>query len=376
MASSSTPSTMRLSKTLKEHLFYDPEAIKACIGYANYGKVHPGKFAIFRDFASYEIDSLCVSNNILSLVDDSQNDFVCYPNLVKMFYANLNRGFYQGNDDEIWSSVKGTQIVLNCDVLGAILNCKCTGMDLSNFNFNESDRETFHHIFESDENFDFINRNFRPKEKIVSLLLQHTLTLRSGSFNNPTSKVCKSLFALFGNYDINWAQVILDEFRPKNLEMGEKILYHGIYLTRIFNYFGVNFKGEEFISRKVFNHSNISLMKIPYIFQPYESLVEKEERLAHEEMEEGEEEEEEEEGDEMDIQEEEEEGETSLESIDYTSKPTNKMIIQNQKIFVENQRTLKRSVSKKLDKMSSKMNKFFSKVSKKFNLSSSSSSSN
>jgi len=56
--------------------------------------------------------------------------------------------------------------------------------------------------------------------------------------------------------------VILDELRPKNLVMGENILYHGIYLTRVFNYFGVDFKGEEFSSRKVFNHSNISLMKI------------------------------------------------------------------------------------------------------------------
>ena len=76
--------------------------------------------------------------------------------------------------------------------------------------------------------------------------------------------------------------------------MGENTLYHGIYLTRIFNYFGVDFKGEEFVSRKVFNHSNISLMKIPFVFQPYETLAEKEERLAHEEMEEEKEEEEEE----------------------------------------------------------------------------------
>ena len=244
-------------------------------------------------------------------------------------------------------------------------------MDLSSFQIDEHDRETFHHIFEGDENFEFKNRNFRPKARIVNLLLQHTLTPRSGNFNNPTSKVCKALFAIFGNYDINWAQVILDELRPKNFEMGENTLYHGIYLTRIFNYFGVNFKGEEFISRKVFNISNISLMKIPYVFQPYETLVEKEERLAHEEMEE----EEEEERDEMEI-EEEEEGETSLESIEYPSNPTNKTLLKNQKIIVENQRVLKRSVSKKLDKISSKMNKFFSKVSKKLGLSSSSSSSN
>ena len=152
--------------------------------------------------------------------------------------------------------------------------------------------------------------------------------------------------------------------------MGENTLYHGIYLTRIFNYFGVDFKGEEFVSRKVFNISNISLMKIPYVFQPYETLTEKEERLAHEEMEE----EEEEERDEMEI--EEEEGETSLESIEYPSNPSNKTLLKNQKIIVENQRILKRSVSKKLDNISSKMNKFFSKVSKKLGLSSSSSSSN
>ena len=125
----------------------------------------------------------------------------------------------------------------------------------------------------------------------------------------------------------------MDELRPKYLEMGENTLYHGIYLTRIFNYFGVDFKGEEFVSRKVFNHSNISLMKIPFVFQHYETLTEKEERLAHEEMEE---EEEEEEGDEMEIKEEEEEGETSLESIDYPPNPSNKTLLNNQRMIVEN----------------------------------------
>jgi len=89
---------MRISRKIKEQLFNDPEAIKAYINYANYAKVHPGKFAIFQDFSSYEIDSLFANNQILSLVDASQNDFICYPNLVKIFYANLNRGFYNGNE--------------------------------------------------------------------------------------------------------------------------------------------------------------------------------------------------------------------------------------------------------------------------------------
>ena len=76
-------------------------------------------------------------------------------------------------------------------------------------------------------------------------------------------------------------------------------------------------------------------MKIPFVFQPHETLAEKEECLAHEEMEE-------EEGDEMEI--EEEEGETSLESIDYPPNPSTKTLLKNQKTIVENQQILKRSV--------------------------------
>jgi len=86
----------------------------------------------------------------------------------------------------------------------------------------------------------------------------------------------------------------------------------------------VDYKGEEFILIKVFNHSNISLLKIPYMFHPYETLTEKEGRLAHEEMEEErekEEEKEEEEKDEMEIEEINEE--TSLESIEYPTNPNN-----------------------------------------------------
>ena len=92
---------MRLSKTIKEYLYNDPEAIKAYISYANYGKVHTGKFTIFSDFFTYEINTLLEENHILSLFDNTENDFVCYPNLVKMFYANLNRGFHEGNENEI-----------------------------------------------------------------------------------------------------------------------------------------------------------------------------------------------------------------------------------------------------------------------------------
>ena len=153
----------------------------------------------------------------------------------------------------------------------------------------------------------------------------------------------------------------MDELRPKNFNMGENTLYHGIYLTRIFNYFGVDVKKEEFVSRKVFDHGNISLMKIPLMFQPYETLAEKEERLAHEEMEE------------------EEDEETSLESIEYPhtpANPSNKTILKNQKILAQNQKVLKRSISKKMDKISTKIDKFFGKIGRKLGLSSSSSSSN
>ena len=72
-------------------------------------------------------------------------------------------------------------------------------------------------------------------------------------------------------------------------------------------------------------------MKIPFLFQPYETLVEMEKRLAHEELMEEEEEEEGEE-EEMEIEQEEEE-ETSLESIEYPYFPTNqanKAILKNQ----------------------------------------------
>ena len=85
MDSSSTPSTIRLSKAIKEFLYNDPEAIKAYLSYANFGKVHTGKFAIFNDFLSYELNILFEENKILSLIDDSQNDFFVIQILLKCF---------------------------------------------------------------------------------------------------------------------------------------------------------------------------------------------------------------------------------------------------------------------------------------------------
>jgi len=177
----------------------------------NHGKVHTGKFAIFSDFPIYGIDSLFENNQILSQINNSQNGFVGCPNHIKMFFTNLNRG-NQGSDDEVWSSVKGTKIVLNCEILGIILDCKKWGIDLSSFEINEHYLETFHDIFEWDGNFEFKNHNFRPKARIVNLLFQYTITLRSGNFNNPTLKLCKTLFAIFGNYDINWCKLFRMNF--------------------------------------------------------------------------------------------------------------------------------------------------------------------
>ena len=74
-------------------------------------------------------------------------------------------------------------------------------------------------------------------------------------------------------------------------------------------------------------------MKIPLVFQPYETLTEKDERLAHEEMEE-EKEEEEEEGEEMEIEKGGEE-ETSLESNGYPitpNNPSNKTLLKNKRL--------------------------------------------
>ena len=60
MASSSTPKTMRLTKTLKGHLYNDKEAIQAYYDYMANGKVKTGAFAIFEDFPSYDLHSLFI----------------------------------------------------------------------------------------------------------------------------------------------------------------------------------------------------------------------------------------------------------------------------------------------------------------------------
>lgn len=69
-------------------------------------------------------------------------------------------------------------------------------MDLSTFNIDEHDQETFHHIFEGDDNLEFKNRNFCPKARIINLLLQHIITPRSEISITRLQKFVK-LFLLF-----------------------------------------------------------------------------------------------------------------------------------------------------------------------------------
>lgn len=80
---------------------------------------------------------------------------------MKKNYANLKGKFYNGNKVEVWSTVKGTQNILNCEMLGNILGCKSNGMDLSNFKIDIYNREVLHDIFESGNDFEF-------KKKIAS----------------------------------------------------------------------------------------------------------------------------------------------------------------------------------------------------------------
>ena len=101
MASSSNPTTLRLCKSLKISLHDDPEAIKAYTSYVNYGKVATDRFAIFDDFPTYHLQIFFLENGVLNVTNASHNDYVCYPNLVKMFYANLNRNFYKGSENQI-----------------------------------------------------------------------------------------------------------------------------------------------------------------------------------------------------------------------------------------------------------------------------------
>lgn len=77
--------------------------------------------------------------------------------------------------------------------------------------------------------------------------------------------------------------MILDDFFQKKIPRPENTLYHSVYLTRIFNYFDINLRGENILPHEVFNKTNISLMHIPLEFEPYVSLLKKEKRLAREE---------------------------------------------------------------------------------------------
>jgi len=125
----------------------------------NYGNKFTSSSAIFNDFPTYYLRNLYLENGIFSLIDVSQNGFVCYPNLVKMFYVNLNHKFYIGNEGEVWSSVNGTHIILNNNLLGVILGYRSTEMDLLKFLIDEINCQVFHDIFKGATPPEFKNWN-------------------------------------------------------------------------------------------------------------------------------------------------------------------------------------------------------------------------
>lgn len=92
MSSSSQPSSSEAVRhTNKSQLFNDQESTETYVHYSTCGNMFLGWFENFNDFSSYGLQDLVFENDIFGLTDLSHNDFDCYLNLLKMFYAKLKR---------------------------------------------------------------------------------------------------------------------------------------------------------------------------------------------------------------------------------------------------------------------------------------------
>ena len=229
-------------------------------------RIFEHSFVDFQSIQAYNIQSLTDQANLTSLLDVRRNDHPINHIMVKLFYANLNLGHQnpRNPNDSVWSMVCGKKVWFSLDRIAHILGSPNLGRKLEEIEFNPQIRDNINHLFLDDiiNIHDFKSTTLRPRARLLHKALMRTITPRTGSYEIVYPNNYRALYAIWGNIQVNWVQLILDEFLTFN-NSKMKTIYFGEYIMRLLLNVDTPIPESENTKVHQINHRTISLMQLP-----------------------------------------------------------------------------------------------------------------
>lgn len=151
---------------------------------------------------------------------------------------------------------------LSLDRIGHILHTPTRGVELQELNAVVGKRDEVSHRFLEDDMTELKSIALRPTTRIMHRTLMHTILPHIGSYELVYPNNYKALYAIWGEVEVNWPKLILDEFLTFN-QGRINIIYFGEYIMWLLMNLQVPISEFDTSVPKTLNSRTISLMKLP-----------------------------------------------------------------------------------------------------------------
>lgn len=173
-----------------------------------------------------------------------------YPDLVRLFYTHFDKS----NEEEgvIHTWVKGREIVLDDVTLGNILGIPATGVHDST-----GKKWSKHEVFDKEKCIKLVlmdddaERKIRPKvdslpmpTRLLHLILMYTFISREGRKSSMTYLDLFVMYCILTKVKVNMPKLMINYMIAANMKRQGGGLPYGMWLTKVFKWFGVDLKDE------------------------------------------------------------------------------------------------------------------------------------
>src|SRR2546430_8451557 len=191
----------------------------------------PTRFIKYEDLSDFGIEYFLVNAGEFADLLDFKNQKPYYPDLVRIFYANLG-----GGPDVQGTSVKGEYMTLTPAQISKIFHLSNQGIRLKDVEF--KDEEVIKDIFIDGilpQGKQIFFNSLTPKGKVVSKVILHNILPKMSSMHYLTMDHVKLLYVIFDGCQFNWARFLFDQLIKEHTSC----IPYGALITRIFEFYKV-----------------------------------------------------------------------------------------------------------------------------------------
>src|SRR3954464_1016298 len=216
----------------------------------------PTRFIKYEDLSDFGIEYFLINAGEFADLLDFKNQKSYYPDLVRIFYANLG-----GGPDVQGTSVKGEYMTLTPAQIGKIFHLSNQRIGLKDVEF--KDEEVIKDIFIDGvlpQGKQILFNSLTPKGKVVSKVILHNILPKMSSMHYLTMDHLKLLYVIFDGCQFNWARFLFDQLIKEHTSC----IPYGALITRIFEFYKVVLTNEldETYCKEYIDKATLKRMKL------------------------------------------------------------------------------------------------------------------